>query len=141
MFNNKLKLNASLSGYKQTYFSGSDGGGYNSEVYRNALIYNPTTPVYDKNGNYSESTKNEYFNPVSLLNEVEGENQATNLRMFANITYTPIEGLDIKYLFSSNTYNQVRGYYETQQHKSTWKDGKTDMLPVVPRAQMKICRN
>ena len=44
--------------------------------------------------------------------------------MFANITYTPIEGLDIKYLFSSNTYNQVRGYYETQQHKSTWKDGK-----------------
>ena len=39
MFNNKLKLNASLSGYKQTYFSGSDGGGYNSEVYRNALIY------------------------------------------------------------------------------------------------------
>ena len=26
MFNNKLKLNASLSGYKQTYFSGSDGG-------------------------------------------------------------------------------------------------------------------
>lgn len=124
MFNNKLKLNASLSGYKQTYFSGSDGGGYNSEVYRNALIYNPTTPVYDKNGNYSESTKNEYFNPVSLLNEVEGENQATNLRMFANITYTPIEGLDIKYLFSSNTYNQVRGYYETQQHKSTWKDGK-----------------
>lgn len=124
MFNNKLKLNASLSGFKQTFFSGSDGGGYNSEVYRNALIYNPTTPVYDKDGNYSESSKNEYYNPVSLLNEVEGENQATNLRMFANVTYSPIEGLDIKYLFSSNTYNQVRGYYETQKHKSTWRDGK-----------------
>lgn len=124
MFNNKLKLNASLSGYKQTYFSGSDGGGYNSEVYRNALIYNPTTPVYDKDGNYSESSKNEYYNPISLLNEVEGENQATNLRMFANVTYTPVEGLDIKYLFSSNTYNQVRGYYESQKHKSSWRDGK-----------------
>lgn len=124
MFNNKLKLNASLSGYKQNYFSGSDGGSYNSEVYRNALIYNPTTSVYDKNGNYSESTKNEYYNPVSLLNEVEGENQATNLRMFANVTYSPIEGLDIKYLFSSNTYNQTRGYYETQKHKSSWRDGK-----------------
>ena len=124
MFNNKLKLNASLSGYKQTYFSGSDGGSYNSEVYRNALIYNPTTPVYDKEGNYSESSKNEYYNPVSLLNEVEGENQATNLKMFANVTYSPIEGLDIKYLFSSNTYNQTRGYYETQKHKSSWRDGK-----------------
>lgn len=74
MFNNKLKLNASLSGYKQTYFSGSDGGSYNSEVYRNALIYNPTTPVYQPDGSYSESTKNEYYNPVALLNEVEGEN-------------------------------------------------------------------
>lgn len=124
MFNNKLKLNASLSGYKQSYFSGSDGGSYNSEVYRNALIYNPTTPVYQPDGSYSESTKNEYYNPVALLNEVEGENQATNLRMFANVTYTPIEGLDIKYLVSSNTYNQVRGYYETQSHKSTWRDGK-----------------
>lgn len=124
MFNNKLKLNASLSGYKQSYFSGSDGGSYNSEVYRNALIYNPTTPVYQPDGSYSESTKNEYYNPVALLNEVEGENQATNLKMFANVTYTPIEGLDIKYLVSSNTYNQVRGYYETQNHKSTWRDGK-----------------
>lgn len=124
MFNNKLKLNASLSGYKQTYFSGSDGGSYNSEVYRNALIYNPTTPVYQPDGSYSESTKNEYYNPVALLNEVEGENQATNLRMFANVTYTPIEGLDIKYLVSSNAYNQVRGYYETQNHKSTWREGK-----------------
>lgn len=124
MFNNKLKLNASLSGYKQSYFSGSDGGSYNSEVYRNALIYNPTTPVYNAEGKYSESTKNEYYNPVAMLNEVEGENQATNLRMFGNITYTPIEGLDIKYLVSSNTYNQTRGYYETQNHKSTWRDGK-----------------
>lgn len=130
MFNNKLKLNASLSGFKQTYFSGSDDEnsknyrGYNSEVYRNALIYNPTTPVYNKDGSYSESTKNEYYNPVALLNEVDGENQATNLRMFANITYTPVEGLDIKYLFSSNTYNQIRGYYETQEHKSSWRDGK-----------------
>lgn len=133
MFNNKLKLNASLSGYKQTYFSGNNDendqtklyrNGYNSEVYRNALIYNPTTPVYTSDGHYSESTKNEYYNPVALLNEVEGENQATTLRMFGNITYTPIEGLDIKYLVSSNTYNQSRGYYETQQHKSTWRDGK-----------------
>lgn len=133
MFNNQLKLNASLSGYKQTYFSGNNDendqnklyrSGYNSEVYRNALIYNPTTPVYTSDGQYSESTKNEYYNPVALLNEVEGENQATTLRMFANIIYTPIEGLDIKYLVSSNTYNQSRGYYETQQHKSTWRDGK-----------------
>lgn len=124
MFNNKLKLNASLSGYKQSFFSGSNGGSYNSDVYRMALQYNPTTPVYDSEGNYSESTRNDYSNPVALLNEVEGNNQSTNLRMFANVTFTPIEGLDIKYLISSNTKNQIWGYYETQKHISTWKSEK-----------------
>lgn len=125
MMDNKLKLTASLSGYKQTYFSGSDGGSYNSAIYRNALTYNPTTPIKDAEGNWSESpSKTDYFNPVALLEEVEGENQATSLRMFATAIFTPIEGLDIKYLVSSNTYNQVRGYYETQQHISTIKDDK-----------------
>ncbi len=97
--------------------------------------------MYDKNGNYSESTKTNTSTLYPLLNEVEGENQATNLRMFANITYTPIEGLDIKYLFSSNTYNQVEDITRPSNTNPLGKTAKTDMLPVVPRAQMKICRN
>ncbi len=125
MLDDKLKLTASLSGYKQSYFSGSDGGSYNSAIYRNALTFNPTTPLKDANGSWSESpSKTDYFNPVALLEEVEGENQATSLRMFATAIFTPIKGLDIKYLVSSNTYNQARGYYETQQHISTIKDDK-----------------
>lgn len=136
MFNNKVKINASLSGYKQSYFSGANeensdnpphpgNSGYNSSIYRNALTYNPTTPIKDANGNWSESpSKTDYFNPVALLEEVDGENQATNLRMFASVTYTPVEGLDIKYLASSNTYNQARGYYETHNNISTIRDDK-----------------
>lgn len=127
MINNMLKLNASLSGYKQTYFAGSDDdNGYNKEVYRNAITYNPTTPVKDADGKWSESpSKTDYLNPVALLEEIEGENQATNLRMFASATLTPIEGLDIKYLFSSNTYNQTRGYFETSNHIASYKNGRT----------------
>jgi TonB-linked SusC/RagA family outer membrane protein len=125
MFDNKLRINASLSGYQQTYFSGSDGSSYNSGVYRNALNFNPTDPVKDANGVWSESpSKTDYFNPLALLWEVEGENLATNLRMFTNVVFAPVEGLDIKFLISSNTYNQVRGYYETQKHISTVKDGR-----------------
>lgn len=125
MFNNKLRINANISGFHQTYFSGSDGGSYNANVYRNALTYNPTDPIKDANGVWTESpSKTDYFNPLALLWEVEGKNQATNLRMFGSINFTPIEGLDIKYLASSNMYNQVRGYYETKKHISTVKDNK-----------------
>ena len=127
MFNNKLKLTAHLSGYKQTYFAGSDDdNGFNKEVYRNAITYNPTTPVKDAEGNWSESpSKTDYLNPVGLIEEVEGENQATNLRMHASASFTPIDGLELKYLVSSNNYNQVRGYYETTDHISSYKNGRT----------------
>ncbi len=125
MFNNKLKINASLSGYKQEYFSGSDGGSYNTEVYRNALIDNPTDPVKDQNGVWTERTSNtDYANAMALLYEVEGKNEATNLRAFGTVTYTPVEGLNIKYLASTNVYNQVRGYYETKKHLSTVKSSR-----------------
>lgn len=125
MFDNKLRVNVSISGYHQTYFSGSDGGSYNAGVYRNALTYNPTDPIKDENGVWSESpSKTDYFNPLALLWEVEGENQATMLRTFGSVTFTPFTGLDVKYLASRNIYNQVRGYYETKKHISTIKDNK-----------------
>jgi hypothetical protein len=44
--------------------------------------------------------------------------------MSASITYSPIDGLDIKYMAAKNIYNQVRGYYETKKHLSTVKDNK-----------------
>lgn len=127
MFNNKLKLTAHVSGYKQTYWAGSDDdNGFNKEVYRNALTYNPTTPVKDADGNWSESpSKTDYLNPVGLIEEVEGENQASDFRMHATATLTPIEGLEIKYLVSSSNYYQVRGYYETTDHISSYKNGRT----------------
>lgn len=127
MFDNVLKINTGLSGYKQSYFAGSDDdNGYNNEVYRNAITYNPTTPIKDANGKWSESpSKTDYLNPVALIDEIEGQNQATNLRMFASAIFTPFEGLDIKYLVSSETYNQTRGYFQTSKHIWSYKNGQT----------------
>lgn len=141
MFNNKLKLTAHLSGYKQTYFAGSDDdNGFNKEVYRNAITYNPTTPVKDAEGNWSESpSKTDYLNPVGLIEEVEGENQATNLRMHASASFTPIDGLELKYLVSSNNYNQVRGYYETTDHISSYKTVEPVLLHEALNGKWMIC--
>lgn len=125
MFGGKLRLNANLSGYQQTFFAGTDGDSYRGDVYRNGLTYNPTDPVKDKNGNWTEHTdKTAYANPVSLLMETDGKNQNSNLRTLGTVTYTPVKGLDVMLLGSRDLYNSVRGYYETKRNYSTLRDGR-----------------
>lgn len=124
MFNDKLRINAGLNGSLKKYFDSADGGGYKTDVYAGAIQFNPTDPVRDENGNWKERPINDYLNPLALLWETEGENKETALRMFANLAFTPIAGLNIKYTASKNIFNQIRGYYETKQHSSTTKNGK-----------------
>lgn len=120
MFNDKLRINAGLNGSLKKYFDGADGGGYKTDVYAGAIQFNPTDPVRDENGNWKERPINDYLNPLALLWETEGENKETALRMFANLAFTPIAGLNIKYTASKNIFNQIRGYYETKQHSSKY---------------------
>lgn len=125
MFGGKLRLNANLSGYQQTFFAGTDGGSYRGDVYRNGMTYNPTDPVKDANGNWTEHTdKTAYANPVSLLMETDGKNQNSNLRTLGTVTYSPIKGLDLMILGSRDLNNSVRGYYESKRHYSTLRDGR-----------------
>lgn len=109
MFNDKLRINAGLNGSLKKYFDGADGGGYKTDVYAGAIQFNPTDPVRDENGNWKERPINDYLNPLALLWETEGENKETALRMFANLAFTPIAGLNIKYTASKNIFNQIRG--------------------------------
>lgn len=125
MFEDKLRINANLSGYEQTYRMGGDGSSFNSGVYRNALNFSPADPIKDADGNWYESpSKTDYANPLAMLYEADGKNQATNIRMSASVIFTPVEGLDIKYMAAKNIFNQVQGYYETKKHLSTIKDSK-----------------
>lgn len=137
MFNDKLRINAGLNGSLKKYFDGADGGGYKTDVYAGAIQFNPTDPVRDENGNWKERPINDYLNPLALLWETEGENKETALRMFANLAFTPIAGLNIKYTASKNIFNQIRGYYETKQHSSTTKMVRMDMHLVVHNLHMK----
>lgn len=127
MFNNLIKLDAGISGYKQTYWGGSDdSNGYDTAVYAAALTFNPTSPVRDANGNYTEDpSRTAYRNPVALLNEVDGHNWGTFMRMFGAVTVSPINGLNLKYLYSSSIYNEARGYYQTSKHYESYRNGRT----------------
>lgn len=125
MFDGKLKLNANLGGYQQQYFSGSDGGSYRPEVYKNALYYNPTDPVEDGDGNWTEhNDKTDYANPVALLEETQGINRMSDFRTIGSITYQPIPEFNIRLMGSRDVTNSTRGYYESKKHYSTVHDGR-----------------
>lgn len=125
MFDSRLNVSASISGYTQKYFSGVDGGSYRGDVYRNGLTFNPTDRVKDENGEWVERPeKTEYMNPVSLLEETKGLNQNNNLRAFGTVTFYPIDEVTINLMGSRDMYNSVRGYYETKSHYSTASFGR-----------------
>jgi TonB-linked SusC/RagA family outer membrane protein len=125
MFDGKLKLNANLSGFEQRFYAGSTGGGYNPNVYRNALTYNPTDRIKNDDGTFVEHPdKTDYENPVSLLENSIGQTKNSNLRTIGTITYLPIDELNIKVLGSRDLNNSNVGYYETKEQYSTVHDGK-----------------
>jgi len=125
MFDGKLKVNVNIMGYEQKYFAGGDGYSFRGDVYRNALIYNPTDPVKDENGDWTEHVAmNNYKNPVALIEETNGENKNTSLKTFGTISYRPVSSLTLKLLASHNTFNSVKGYSETQKHISNLLSGK-----------------
>lgn len=120
MFGDLLKIEAGLSGFHRSYDIP-----YNTDVYNSALLYNPTYSVKHDDGTWNEDGSSPLMsNPVALLEETKGENKSTNLRLNGKATLTPLKGLNISYLLSSEIYNSFAGYYETHQHKSTTLDGK-----------------
>lgn len=125
MWDNLLKFNLNIMGKEQWYTALGDGKSFRGDIYRNALIQNPTDRPKDDKGNWVEHpTMNGYMNPLSALYESDGQNKSTQLRTFGSITLTPIDAFFIKALASRTSYNQTRGYAETKKHISTIRDGK-----------------
>lgn len=124
MFNDKLRFNFQLLGNQTGYTSTSDGGSYNTYSWRQALIHNPTEPVKNADGTWYENTGIfNYDNPVSRINESDGEQKITQLRISSTITFNPIKELTLQALLSYDKQSQEGGYYETKNHISNVRDG------------------
>lgn len=93
------------------------------EAYRQACIQNPTQPIYDENGDYIERDVYFYTNPVSLINEQEGEYRNRNVRFTGSLEYRPISSLSLKAMFSRKGQSNINGYYLTHKHNTTTENG------------------
>lgn len=119
MFNNKLKINLNL------FSSSRKFNGFNTNIYRQSVMQNPTAPVKNPDGSwFQELTKFDYENPVSDLMESDGQSTEVNARYKGAIIYTPIAGLKLSGVFSYAKLTSDTGYAETKQHVSTLRDGK-----------------
>lgn len=116
MFNDKLKINLSL-------LNGTQDMGIEESItayaYRQAMIRNPTAPVYNPNGTYNEDpNKLQYYNPVAILNETTQDRNSTWQRFTANLTLDLLPGWDVSAQLSKNKNTGLTGYAETKQHYS-----------------------
>lgn len=115
MWDGKLKFNANLINRTRKYFSGPDY----SWIYRQALIRNPTEPVYTPTGAWNERDVYMYVNPLRLIKEVTGETRVQDMRISGSAILTPIKDLNFKLLFAENKANTLTGYAESFNYSST----------------------
>jgi len=96
-----------------------------SYAYRQAVIHNPTSPIYnlDANGEqdptlgYNEEfNRFQYYNPVEILNEQIGDTRSNDTKMTGNITFEPIQGWRTNLMLSSYRYMSVGENYYTSQY-------------------------
>ena len=119
MLNNKLRINLNL------FSSSRKWNGFNSNIYRQATMQNPTSPLKNPDGTwFQELTKFDYESPVSDLMESDGLSDESNARYKGAIIFTPVSGLKLSSIFSYAKRISNNGYMETKQHVSTLRDGK-----------------
>ena len=124
MFNNKLRINFNLLNTDNKYNSLGNGNSFNTTIFRQVLGRNPTAPIKNPDGTWNEQIAVAgYENPLALINESYGQNQSQATRLSGSITWLPIEGMQLKALFSRNKFNSVYGYGETKNSISTVRDG------------------
>lgn len=96
-----------------------------SYAYRQAVIHNPTSPIYnlDAEGNqdaslgYNEEfNRFQYYNPVEILNEQIGDTRSQDTKMTGNITFEPIQGWKNNIMLSTYRYMGVGENYYTSKY-------------------------
>ncbi|MBR4048500.1 MAG: TonB-dependent receptor [Bacteroides sp.] len=113
-WNDILKFNFNALVTRQKY-SIND----NAYAYRQAVIRNPSSPVYNEDGSYNENfDKLQYYNPVEIQNEYFGNVRNKFSQLTGNLTVTPIEGWETKLMVSLGEWTSTSESYTSKHHYS-----------------------
>jgi len=122
--NDKVKINFNIvKGQEKSNVVGGNSS-FNPNVYRQALIRNPTSPIKTSTGAWVESSRFQYYNPVAMIAETNGLNKSDYTRLSSTLTIRPFKDFEANAMFSNRSNSSINDYYETQQNYSTTNGGK-----------------
>lgn len=147
--NDILKFNLNLL-YGRNQNTNND----NAYVYRQALIHNPSSPIYNEDGTYYEEfSRFQYYNPVEIQNEMIGDYRSHFAQLTGNITVEPIKGWQTNLMlslkentgtsqtyYSSDYYSQVTAGCNGWASKSS-DNGRSDNLELTSKYDFTIADN
>lgn len=126
LFDDKVKLNFNLiKGNHENDVTNAANGGVNN-IYRQAVIRNPTEPIYNVDNDpdlrkyYEDWSVFQYYNPVAMINENLGEYKSEWTRLTGNITVEPLKGWQTNLKLTTNRSNGNTELYTTRNYY-TWK--------------------
>jgi len=147
--NDILKFNVNL-----LYGTHKNTNNNNPYVYRQALIHNPSSPVYNEDGSYYEEfSRFQYYNPVEIQNEMIGDTRYHFAQATGNITVEPVKGWQTNLMLSLNentsmgeTYYTSKYYGEATIGRKGWaskseNNGKSNNLELTSRYDFSIDKN
>lgn len=147
--NDILKFNVNI-----LYGTHKNTNNNNAYVYRQALIHNPSSPIYNADGSYYEEfSRFQYYNPVEIQNELIGDTRSHYARLTGNITFEPIKGWQTNLMLStkensgtsenyytSKFYSQAIGKVKGTATKSSY-NGRSDNLELTSKYDLNIEKN
>ena len=113
----KFNLNALVTRQKYT----NTDANY---AYRQAVIRNPSEPVYNEDGSYYENfNKLQYYNPVELQDEAYGNTRRRFSQLVGNVTLEPIKGWKTNLMISWGEGVDDSENWTSPQHYSIVRQG------------------
>jgi TonB-dependent starch-binding outer membrane protein SusC len=147
--NDILKFNVNV-----LYGTHKNTNNNNAYVYRQALIHNPSSPIYNADGSYYEEfSRFQYYNPLEIQNELIGDTRSNYMRLTGNITFEPIKGWQTNLMlsskengstsenyYSSKFYSQAIGKVRGSASKSS-STGRSDNMELTSKYNLTIGKN
>ena len=124
MFDDMLKISFDLqkNWHKNSITNANDDetNSLNSNLYHQAIIRNPTSPVKNEDGSWNENFGASYYwNPIEMANENRGYYKTEETRLTGNVTVEPLKGWQANLMLSTVHWNSHTNSFLTSDYYSS----------------------